>query len=782
DVVKDRIERVPGVSRVNVYGGTERRIEITVEPRLLAQYSLTVSDVGETLRGANAALTAGDVEEGKRRYTVRAEAELNSVEAIRAVVLRSFEDPQTGRLARVRVGDVAEVGFGYDDPRARIRMLGEPSIAFNAQRETGANVIETMAGIRQAVAELNRNAIPGAGLTLQQVYDETVYIDSAIALVRQNIWVGGSLAIAVLLLFLRSLRATIVISIAIPVSVIGAFVAMAAMGRSLNVISLAGIAFAVGMVVDAAIVVLENIYRLREQGRPARDAAYFGANQVWGAVLVSALTTVMVFIPILAMDLEVGQLFRDIAVAISVSVLLSLLVSVTLIPALSKRIFTFRPGADGRDRVGRLPLPGIDHLARGLVALFMAFIRAVVHSRALALLVVAGITVAAGYGAWKYLPKVEYLPEGNRNLVFGIIIPPPGYNLATMTEIAQQVEAGVRPHWASVSGPESAPGEPPKIDRFFFVATQSNTFIGATAVQAQRASELIPVLRREVFSEPGTFGFINQPSLFGRGIGSGRKIDLDISGNDLEDILQVAQRAVGKVVQQMPLDQGNQLRPNPGLELGAPEVRVIPNRVRLADNGVSARELGDTIDAFNDGLRVAEVTVGSNRLDLMLQGPNRNVTETQGIGALPVVTSSGRIIPANSLADVILTTGPTEIRHRERFRTVTIEVRPAPGIPLESALETIQSGVITSLTQEGLPPGIRLDVSGTADQLTETWNAMVLELALAVAIVYLVMAVLFESFLYPLIILLAVPLAAAGGVAGLAVLNLYTFQPLDMLT
>ncbi|HSR72959.1 MAG TPA: efflux RND transporter permease subunit, partial [Kiloniellales bacterium] len=140
DVVKDRIERVPGVSRVNVYGGTERRIEITVEPRLLAQYSLTVSDVVETLRGANAALTAGDVEEGKRRYTVRAEAELNSVEAIRAVVLRSFEDPQTGRLARVRVGDVADVGFGYDDPRARIRMLGEPSIAFNAQRETGANV------------------------------------------------------------------------------------------------------------------------------------------------------------------------------------------------------------------------------------------------------------------------------------------------------------------------------------------------------------------------------------------------------------------------------------------------------------------------------------------------------------------------------------------------------------------------------------------------------------------------------------------------------------------
>ena len=187
-----------------------------------------------------------------------------------------------------------------------------------------------------AVDELNAQVVPSAGLTLKQVYKETVYINSAIELVRQNIWIGGSLAAVLLLLFLRSFRATLVISIAIPVSVIGAFVAMAALGRSINVISLAGLAFAVGMVVDAAIVVLENIYRLRERGLPIAEAAYQGAKQVWGAVLVSALTTVMVFIPILVMKLEVGQLFRDIAVAISVSVTLSLVVSITVIPALSR--------------------------------------------------------------------------------------------------------------------------------------------------------------------------------------------------------------------------------------------------------------------------------------------------------------------------------------------------------------------------------------------------------------------------------------------------------------
>jgi hydrophobic/amphiphilic exporter-1 (mainly G- bacteria), HAE1 family len=169
-------------------------------------------------------------------------------------------------------------------------------------------------------------------------------------------------------------------------------------------------------------------------------------------------------------------------------------------------------------------------------------------------------------------------------------------------------------------------------------------------------------------------------------------------------------------------------------------------------------------------------------MDLTLRGPDRNVTQTQGIANLPIVTSSGMIIPASSLADIELTAGPTEIRHRERLRTVTLEIRPAPNIPLEAAIETLQTNVIDALQEEGLPGEVHMHLSGTADKLTQTWNAMVVELLLALAIVYLVMAVLFESFVYPLIILLSVPLAAAGGVGGLAILNNYHFQPLDMLT
>ena len=777
DIIQDRIERVPGVSQTNVFGGAERELVVTIDPTELGRYGLTVTRVVEVLRQANASVSAGDVEEGKRRYVVRTEGEFTSPDQVRQVVLRTVEDKATGRVARVTVGDIGEVEFSYKDATAIIRHLGEPALAVNAVRETGANVIETMRGIREAIKELNQGPLPREKLELIQVYDETVYIDSAIELVQQNIWIGGLLAAIVLLIFLRSGRATLVVSLAIPVSVIGSFVAMAAMGRSINVISLAGIAFAVGMVVDAAIVVLENIYRLRQEGKRRSVAAFLGASQVWGAVLVSALTTVMVFIPVLVMNLEIGQLFRDIAVAISVSVTLSLVVAVTVIPALSSKLFKeeFSEG-DGAK------IPVIDHIGEFFVKTILATTKLIVSSKLIAATVVAGLIGSALFASYVMLPKMEYLPEGNRNLVFGVLQPPPGYNLATMTGIANRFEEAAKPLWVSVSGPESKEGEPPKIDNFFFVARRGQTFVGASAHQPERASELIPVLQDEVFREPGTYGFVTQPSLFGRTIGGGRSIDLNVSGADLEKVLDVALNATGRIVQLLPREEGNQFRPIPGLELGAPEVRVFPNPTRLADNGVSARELGATLDAFNDGLRVAEITVDGKRIDLTLKGTQGRVTETQGIEALPIVTQSGEILPVSSVSDVVVTSGPTEIRHIERERTVTLNVRPKKEMPLEAAMDILREKVMTPLREAGLPDGVRLSMSGTADKLSQTWDAMVVDLVIAIVIVYLVMAVLFESFGYPFIIMLSVPLATAGGVGGLAVLNLFTYHPLDMLT
>ncbi|MDP7599940.1 MAG: efflux RND transporter permease subunit, partial [Rhodospirillales bacterium] len=329
DFLADRLERIPGIALANVFGGKRRELQIVVDPQKLARFSLAVPDVITAMRNANASVSAGVVEEGKRRYIVRTDNALINEERIENLIVRTQVDQSTGRIARVRVSDVAKVSFSFKKAHTYILNNGNKSIVSNVVRDTGVNVIKVMENVRAAVKELNEGALRQAGLVLRQVHDDTVYINSAIDLVQQNILVGGLLAALILMLFLRSIRATVIISLAIPVSVVGSFVAMAALGRSINVISMAGIAFAVGMVVDAAIVVLENIFRLRQQGNSPFEAALYGAKQVWGAVFVSALTTVMVFVPILVMKLEVGQLFRDIAVAISVAVLLSLIVSIT---------------------------------------------------------------------------------------------------------------------------------------------------------------------------------------------------------------------------------------------------------------------------------------------------------------------------------------------------------------------------------------------------------------------------------------------------------------------
>ena len=778
DVIQDRVERVQGVARTTLYGGSERELQIVVDPEKMARYGLTVPEVVARLREADASITAGDVDEGKRRYVVRTDGELNSPERVRAVVLRGAQGSDAERFGRVSVGDIAMVGFGYRDPSEYIRTDGLTSLAFSAVREAGANVIETMDGIRAAVDDMNAGVVPEAGLLLELVYDETVYIDSAIDLVLQNVYVGGVLAALILLLFLRSAGATAIISLAIPISVIGSFVAMAMLGRSINVISLAGIAFAVGMAVDAAIVVLENIYRLRQEGRTTREAAYHGAVGVWGAVFVSALTTVLVFVPILIMELEVGQLFRDIAVAISVAVLLSLVVSITVIPPLANRLLR----GNLEEIRTRRRLPVIDGLAERFVRAVLGYTRLVVRSKFVALGSVAAIIGLAALATIVFLPKLDYLPEGNQNFVFGVVLPPPGYNLDTTTAIAHDVEAAVRPYWMSETGPEEAPDGTPKMENFFFVALPTMVFVGGSAVEPDRAGELVPVLRAPVFNEPGSYGFVQQTSLFDRGIGGGRTIDLDVSGPDLGVILSVALRAAYLVDGVLPMTEGHQLLPDPGLELGAPEVRVLPDPVRLADNQLTTTDLGLTLDAFNDGLRVSEITVEGDRIDLMLMGPEPLDERTQAIADLPVVTGSGIIVPAQSVADVEITSGPTEIRHVERERTVTLEVRPATEMALETALELMQTRVVDALVAEALPPGVSLELRGTADELTQTWDAMMLNLALAVVIVYLIMAVLFESFVYPLIIMLSVPLATAGGVGGLSLVNLYAFQPLDMLT
>ena len=314
DKIQSRFERVPGVSDSEVRGGSRLEVHVTFNPDALAERGLSVFALREALRRQNHNVSGGDFDEGKRRYIIRTQGEFRSIEDIKNTILAQVN----GRAIYTK--DVAEVTVDYDELRDYVRHNGLAGIAINARRELGSNILTVMKELKKVQADLNENLLHPLGMHLVQTADTTEYITRSIDMVQINLVVGGIFATLILLLFLRSLYSTLVIAIAIPISVIGAFLVITVMGRTINVIMLAGMAFAVGMVVDASIIVLENIYSHKQMGKPTRQAAVEGASEVWGAILATTLTTLVVFIPILFIEEEAGQLFRDIAVAISAAV------------------------------------------------------------------------------------------------------------------------------------------------------------------------------------------------------------------------------------------------------------------------------------------------------------------------------------------------------------------------------------------------------------------------------------------------------------------------------
>ena len=332
-VIRPKLERVEGVGQVWMFGGQDREVRVTLDYAAMSARGITVTALREALRRENKNTKAGRIDEGKRRYAVRTVGNFTRLDQVRNTIIA-----QNGSGA-VYLRDVAKVSFDYGDPERRIRIRQVPTMGFGVLRKTGANTIEVMAGVKKAIAEVNE-IYAGRGIRLRQVYDETDYIHQSRSLVINNIFVGGALAIGVLLLFLGSLSSVMVIGVAIPVTVVSTFILIFVLGRSINIISLAGMAFAVGMVVDNSVVVLENIFRHREMGKTKWNAAIDGAQEVWGAVLASTLTTLAVFIPVVFVQDESGQLFRDIAIAISVAVALSLVVSISVVPMLSSRILS----------------------------------------------------------------------------------------------------------------------------------------------------------------------------------------------------------------------------------------------------------------------------------------------------------------------------------------------------------------------------------------------------------------------------------------------------------
>ncbi|MEE8459152.1 MAG: efflux RND transporter permease subunit, partial [Phycisphaerales bacterium] len=662
-------------------------------------------------------------------------------------------------------------------------------------------------------AEARRLGLNGE-LTLTQVYDQTIYITDALTLVRNNIWIGGALATLVLLLFLRSLRSVGIIALSIPISVLGPVVTMVAMGRSVNVISLAGMAFAVGMVVDNAIVVLENIFRHLEMGKSKGQAAYDGTREVWGAVLASTLTTVAVFIPILMVQEEAGQLFRDIALAICAAVTLSLIVSITVIPTAAARF------------LNRNPSTRMDEThPTGFSAAVGRAIYRICGSTLYRVMIIGVLTVVSVGGTILLMPPADYLPQGNRNLVFGLIIPPPGYNIGQMNLIADRIEQTIRPFWEAEELRDDAdayeralaalpavptsdwasksPGEPvvaPTLTNYFLVSFDGILFHGGVCSDPGRVVDLLPLFSHATRSEmiPGVIAFPFQVPLFQLGGSTGSAVKLQLAGPDLDEVTRVGTAVMMKLFAD---ESFSRIQPVPSnFTIPAPELQVRPDLVRLSELGLTTSDIGLMVRAAGDGAIIGEYHRGGESIDLKIIARDAVGQETIGnLDDLPIATPAGRIVPLGSIAEIRFVGAPSEIARVGRQRSVSFEVTPAADVPLETAMARLET-LIADMRESGvIPPSITTNLAGTASKLQAVKAALLGDgtllgtlnssLVLALGAVYLLMCVLFQSFLRPLVIMFSVPLATLGGFAALQAMRSWSMsdrympiQSMDVLT
>ncbi|MCA9292888.1 MAG: efflux RND transporter permease subunit [Phycisphaerales bacterium] len=884
--VKPYIERVDGVAEVNIYGGREQEVQVLVDPVRLAQRGLTYLDMLNALRSENRNVSVGSIAEGKRDYRVRVLGQFKTPEDIADTIVAYRQG------GPVYVRDVADVKLGLQKRRGFVRTMGHPCIAMNVIRQSGANVMAIMDDVQVRLDEVRVEILPrldpviGDKLRMRQVYDETTYIRSSIGLVTQNLWVGGSIAALVLLIFLRSFVATGVVAIAIPISVIGTFLVLLLLGRSLNVISLAGLAFATGMVVDNAIVVLENIYRHRQMGKPAIRAAYDGGREVVGAIIAATLTTVAVFIPILTIREEAGQLFFDISLAISASVLLSLVVSITVIPAACARLL----GTAGREHRG--VRHAIDNLF-GITPIFSklnSLLAGLIHwlitgwrgwSMRPALIVL--LMGASLYGAMKLMPPLDYLPAGNRNLVFGGMAIPPGYSVEQFETIADRIDKVVGPYLGvepddkaklatlpkiqrqSFGGPPPKPFEPVGVENFFVGAFGGNMFGGVTSTDENVVKPLENLLSGAMATSPDVFGFAAQSSLFGRGVGGGNTIDVEIAGPKLERVNAAANRLYN-IMGQSPDYGYGKVRPDPG-NFNLPQQEYRANlTARGRELGLTTEAVGASVRALFDGAFAGEYYGLGDTIDIRLLPPGERLASKEQLADIPIATPAGPIVPIASVVELAPGLAPQAVRRVEELSAVTLRVTPPEGLPLETIMRDIESSYIVQLRDAGLiDRTMRIRLEGTAAKLDEVkgallgkpaapdaqsagwqgllrwagialvgvgvlvglWGTLVAvkrssisplyggagaillgavlggvallvarhpelgtaRFVWAILVVYLLMCALFESFIYPFVIMFAVPLALVGGFAGLRIVHEWTAanplvanQNLDVLT
>jgi HAE1 family hydrophobic/amphiphilic exporter-1 len=745
DVVRPRLERVSGVASIEVRGARLREVRIALDPLAMRALGISVGDLLTALRGANVAVPAGPVEDGEENLLVRAMSEFTSMADMEQTLV-----VQRGRHA-VRLRDVARVEDDFEDVVNLVRIDGTPSVQLRITKSPDANTLEVTDRLYR---ELERFNVDFEGrAALRTVVDSSVYIRRSVEDVQSSMALGAGLAVLILMVFLRSLGATLVVATALPISVMGTFFLLEQLELTLNLISFGGLALGLGMLVDNAIVILENIYRRRQQGDDATQAAVVGAEEVAGAIVASTLTTLAVFAPVPFLTGFSGVFFEQMALVVSSALACSLLVALTLVPVLCSRLLRARGAGAARPDAA---------WQRGLDSAYGWLLDGALRRRWLVALVALGLLA----GAWRLVDQVgtELLPESDESEVSVSLDYPAGTRIEVTTAAVERVEALVRaqvpeatsvlssvgtPGFWSSSGEESAnltltlvpPG----------ARTRSSAQVAA-AVQGLLVQEL-PGMRVRCRASSGlwVFSFIR---------GGDTRLRVDVRGFDLED----GDRLAARVMEEMRQVEGV-LDVRPSRLTGGRELRLHVDRDQAATLGVRVADVAETVSTLVQGSRVGVWRERGEEIGLRVRLPEEALRSAHEVLALPFRLPSGAWVPLSALVTRADGRTPLSIDRLNQERVVNLTGNVSPDRDLGSMQRELR-GRLQAMQGE-VPEGFSVVIAGEAEEQKGAFGSLGLGILLALALVYMVMAGQFESFVQPLVIMASVPFAAVGVVATL---------------
>ncbi|MCU8083995.1 efflux RND transporter permease subunit [Shewanella sp. SM23] len=776
DFIRPQMERVKGVSSVTIQGGAERQIQIRLDPAKLAQRGISIMDVRQAIRDRNKDTSAGDIDSGKKRYLLRVIGRFEDLNQLKQLILKRQGN------TNILLQDVAEIKLDHAEIRELSFAEQERTLSLAVKRDVGSNVIAIKDAMMPVVAQINQNQLAQHAMQLELFSDDVRYVQNSVENVWVNLGLGALLATLVMYLFLRSNRATLIGVIGIPLCTLAAFVGLLVFDRTINVISLAGVAFAIGMTVDNSIVVLESIEQARRRGLERIEAAISGIYDVWPAVLASTLTTVLVFVPILFIKQEAGQLYSDIAIAIASSIIASMLVAVFIVPAAIAR-FGFGKMHSAQTNQSEPPK------ASRILSLVSQL---VLSARRRTFVIVLSLVSTIGLAAW-LMPPAEYLPEGEEPKAFTSMVAPPGYNLSEMAKIAEelttQLSARVNAEAASFERGEQ---KIPPLKYYTLSVGVGSIWVMSEPVRSQDMDAMMSSLTALFEQYPGMRAYSSRGSIISSNDGGTRAVALDISGPNQASLYRAAEaayQAAEKVFAEP------QLYSDPStLSLDQPLWQISPRWQRLVEQDFSGSEFGYAVSALSDGAYVDEFFLNDNKVDIFLLSLAGNQQSLSQLALAPIVTPKGNVLPLQALADISEQMDSDSLRRVDGRRTVTLYIIPPRSIALETAVAKVREELVPILYQQGaVGKDVSLDISGAADQLEATKAALSSNFLVAVLIIYLLLVAIFNHWGYPLFVLITIPLGLAGGLIGLQALNsigsLFAYlggqgwhQPFDMIT